>query len=97
MRNFKKREAAEKMEKRLQSQEKTAEDIEREILFSSVFDTPDGVKVLEYLRNITIEKIIGPDKSTCALRHMEGRRSIVREIQQKTESGRTHVRRPRRK
>lgn len=46
-------------------------------MFSGVFDTPAGKKLMEWLKVQTINQIGGPDITNDVLRHMEGQRYIV--------------------
>jgi hypothetical protein len=46
-------------------------------LVSVTFGTDAGRRVLEYLRNITFNRIHGPEVSDSTLRHAEGSRFIV--------------------
>lgn len=46
-------------------------------MFSGVFDTPAGKKLLDWLKAQTINQIGGPDVSSDVLRHMEGQRYVV--------------------
>jgi len=43
----------------------------------SLFKSPTGVAVLQYLRSITIEAVSGPNISSEELRHIEGQRYLV--------------------
>ena len=43
----------------------------------SLFKSPTGEAVLQYLRSITIEAVSGPNISSEELRHLEGQRYIV--------------------
>jgi hypothetical protein len=49
--------------------------------YSRCFNTPAGRAVLEHLRSITIERFVGPDASDAHLRHAEGQRALVHQIQ----------------
>jgi hypothetical protein len=46
-------------------------------LVAVTFGTDAGRRVLEYLRNITFNRIHGPEVSDSTLRHAEGSRFIV--------------------
>jgi len=48
-----------------------------EISFARCFDHADGRRVLDHLRAMTTERVLGPDASDAALRHLEGQRSLV--------------------
>tara|TARA_R100000234_G_scaffold109807_1_gene81846 strand:- start:1178 stop:1459 length:282 start_codon:yes stop_codon:yes gene_type:complete len=43
----------------------------------SLFKSPTGEAVLQYLRSITIEAVSGPNISADELRHLEGQRYLV--------------------
>ena len=43
----------------------------------SLFNTPNGIEVLKYLKSITIEAVSGSNISDAELRHLEGQRYIV--------------------
>ena len=43
----------------------------------SLFRSPTGEAVLQYLRSITIEAVSGPNISADELRHLEGQRYLV--------------------
>lgn len=55
------------------------QDIEK--LYAQVFGTSAGKKVLEHLRNITIERFLGPDATDAGLRTIEGQRALVHKIE----------------
>lgn len=44
---------------------------------ASLFSTPTGVSVLQYLKSITTDIANGPNVSNDELRHLEGQRFIV--------------------
>jgi hypothetical protein len=48
--------------------------------------TSEGQIVLAHLRQITIERELGPDASDSALRELEAQRRFVREIERKVSS-----------
>ncbi len=56
---------------------KISEDNEISLDVRSLFRSPNGEKVLKYLRSITIEAVTGPAASDAELRHLEGQRYIV--------------------
>lgn len=41
------------------------------------FSGPDGRRVLQHLRAITLERSLGPAATDAMLRHLEGQRSLV--------------------
>ena len=55
--------------------------------FVRTFDTNPGAQVLDYLRLTILDREMAPDCSDAALRHQEGRRSVVREILRMIERG----------
>ncbi len=46
-------------------------------IIESVFKTPNGLEMLQYLKSITIEAISGANISDAELRHLEGQRYLV--------------------
>ena len=46
-------------------------------VIDSVFKTPNGKEVLQYMRSITIDAVSGPNISDIELRHLEGQRYLV--------------------
>ena len=46
-------------------------------VIDSVFKTPNGKEVLQYMRPITIDAVSGPNISDIELRHLEGQRYLV--------------------
>lgn len=56
-------------------------------LFARVFTTDDGKRVLACLRGMTLDQAMGPETTDAQLRHLEGRRYIVKYIHNKTEQG----------
>ena len=43
----------------------------------SLFNTPNGIEVLKYLKSVTIEAVSGANISDAELRHLEGQRYLV--------------------
>ena len=43
----------------------------------SLFNTPNGIEVLKYLKSVTIEAVSGSNISDAELRHLEGQRYLV--------------------
>ena len=43
----------------------------------SLFNTPNGIEVLKYLKSVTIEAVSGSNISDAELRNLEGQRYIV--------------------
>jgi len=60
---------------------------ETEKIFARIFSGPDGAHALKYLRDITIERFLGPDATEPRLRDMESRRALVHQIEQMIERG----------
>ncbi len=44
--------------------------------FAKCFGSPDGKRVLEHLRKLTLERSLGPGASDALLRHLEGQRHL---------------------
>lgn len=65
------------------AQERTLND-----LAARLFKTEDGQRFLAYLRNITINRITGPEVPDIQLRHLEGQRFIVAIIERRISDGR---------
>jgi hypothetical protein len=57
-------------------------------LFARVFGTDDGQAVLEHLRELTIERVMGADASDAALRQLEGQRQLVKLMETLIKRGR---------
>jgi|TARA_R110002020_G_scaffold280715_1_gene496509 hypothetical protein len=57
--------------------------------FSIAFSTATGLKVLEYLRGITIETVGGPSINKDHLMHLEGQRYVVGLIQRRINKGKS--------
>jgi hypothetical protein len=45
--------------------------------FARCFTSPDGRRVLEHLRRLTLERTLGPGASDAVLRHLEGQRQLI--------------------
>jgi len=45
--------------------------------FARCFAGPDGLRVLDTLRAMTLGRTLGPDAPDAALRHLEGQRHLV--------------------
>lgn len=52
-------------------------------IVKATFKTPIGAECLAYLRNITLNRILGPDSSAETLRHQEGMRFLVALIEKR--------------
>ena len=46
-------------------------------VIDSVFKTPNGKEMLQYMRSITIDAVSGPNIPDIELRHLEGQRYLV--------------------
>ena len=46
-------------------------------VIESVFKTPNGLEMLQYLKSITVEAVSGANISDAELRHLEGQRYLV--------------------
>lgn len=60
---------------------------ETEKNFARTFSTPSGRAVLEHLRKITVERVLGPNATDAELRGLEGQRALVHQIEQLSERG----------
>jgi len=67
---------------------------ERELdaAFASTFASPAGEKVLAWLGSITFGRVMGPEASDGALRHLEGQRYVVQIIMERVNRGRKRSR-----
>lgn len=54
---------------------------ELEKQYARTFNTPSGRAVLQHMRKITIERILGPNATDTELRWMEANRAFVRQIE----------------
>ena len=45
--------------------------------FARCLDTEDGKLVMAHLRQLTVERVLGPEASASALRYLEGQRQLV--------------------
>lgn len=61
---------------------------ELRLSYARCFAGPDGKKVIEHLRLLTLERAFGPDANAELLRHMEGQRQLVSYILAQFERGR---------
>lgn len=60
---------------------------ETEKNFARTFNTPSGRAVLEHLRRITVERVLGPNATDAELRGLEAQRALVHQIEQLSERG----------
>ena len=49
--------------------------------FTKCFSSPDGKRVLEHLRKLTLDRSLGPGASDAPLRHLEGQRHLYAYIE----------------
>ncbi len=55
--------------------------------YARTFSTPSGVAVLEHLRNITVERVLGTDATDAQLRSLEAQRALVHQIENMIKRG----------
>lgn len=55
--------------------------------YARTFATAAGVAVLNHLRKITIERVLGPDATDAQLRGLEAQRALVHQIETLIERG----------
>jgi hypothetical protein len=57
----------------------SSEAAERELIAACTrcLGSADGRRLLQHLRSITVERVLGPGVSDAVLRHLEGQRSLV--------------------
>ena len=55
--------------------------------YARTFSTAAGVAVLNHLRKITIERVLGPDATDAQLRGIEAKRALVHQIEIMIERG----------
>lgn len=58
------------------------------MIFARCFLTTHGALVLQYLRSVTVDRIIGPSAPDSLLRHAEGQRHLVKTIETLVARGR---------
>jgi hypothetical protein len=58
-------------------QRKQEDDVKISHEMASLFSTPSGQQILQYLRSITIDAVSGANISDNELRHLEGQRYLV--------------------
>ena len=59
-----------------------------EIAYARTFSGMHGERVLSHLRQITIERVLGPNASESELRFLEAQRFLVRQIENMISRGR---------
>lgn len=55
--------------------------------YARTFSTAAGIAVLNHLRKITIERVLGPDATDAQLRGLEAQRALVHQIEIMIERG----------
>ena len=55
--------------------------------YARTFGTAAGAMVLQHLRKITIERVLGPDATDAQLRGLESQRALVHQIENMIERG----------
>ena len=55
--------------------------------YTRTFSTASGAMVLQHLRRITVERVLGPDASDAQLRGLEAQRALVHQIESMIERG----------
>lgn len=55
--------------------------------YTRTFSTSAGAAVLQHLRKITIERVLGPDATDAQLRGLEAQRALVHQIESMIERG----------
>lgn len=53
----------------------------------AVFDSDHGAQLLNYLRNITLHRVLGPEATDGEIRHLEGARWLVSVIISRMNNG----------
>lgn len=56
--------------------------------YARTFSTASGVAVLQHLRRMTIERVLGPNASDAELRGLESQRALVHMIENMISRGR---------
>ena len=56
--------------------------------YARTFSTASGAAVLQHLRRMTIERVLGPNASDAELRSLESQRALVHLIENMTSRGR---------
>ncbi len=59
----------------------TDDEREASLFYARCFLSPDGRRVLDHLRALTLNRSAGPHASEALLRHLEGQRQLVLYIQ----------------
>ncbi|MBL6932916.1 MAG: hypothetical protein ISR45_08215 [Rhodospirillales bacterium] len=65
--------------------------MELALCFARCFRSADGELVLQHLRAMSTERILGPGASDALLRHVEGQRQLVSHIYALIERGRGNI------
>ena len=62
-----------------------------EIAYAKTFSCQSGQMVIEHLRKITIERVLGANATESELRTVEGMRALVHQIEQMIARGRNNA------
>jgi hypothetical protein len=62
------------------SEDEKSEEARLDAAYLAVFNSPDGKKLLEQWRNLTVERALPANASESALRQLEGQRQFVQAI-----------------
>ena len=71
----------------LKNKVQSKQDLEIDQIFASVFNQPNGKKVIEYLESLTVKSVVSPQSSGSMLWHLEGQRYLVNLIKLKINKG----------
>jgi effector-binding domain-containing protein len=71
----------------LKNKVQSKQDLEIDHIFASVFNQPNGKKVIEYLESLTVKSVVSPQSSSSMLWHLEGQRYLVNLIKLKINKG----------
>lgn len=55
--------------------------------YARIFSSPSGIMVLNHLRKITIERVLGANATDAELRSLEAQRALVHQIENLIERG----------
>ena len=71
----------------LKNKVQSKQDSELDQIFASVFNQPNGKKVIEYLESLTVKSVVSPQSSSSMLWTLEGQRYLVNLIKLKINKG----------
>ena len=71
----------------LKNKVQSKQDSELDQIFASVFNQPNGKKVIEYLESLTVKSVVSPQSSSSMLWQLEGQRYLVNLIKLKINKG----------